>query len=258
MNKLNVNLLAISFVGSLLVTAMSHANQGHVIQSINKTKQPIVIDGQVDKAWEKAVWLPLNHHILGKEPTSEDFTGRFKLLWDKQYLYVMAEIHDDVLFDQHADPLYRYWDDDCLEIFVDEDASGGDHETNFNAFAYHIALDNQAIDIGPNNPDGSTQFIALNDHVVSNWKRAENSPHQVTWEVAVKLYDDTFTLSSTSNKPQILTENKAIGFMLAYCDNDGSKEREHFYGSTEIKPIKGDKNLGFKTADVFSRFILKK
>ena len=42
------------------------------------------------------------------------------------------------------------------EIFIDEDNSGGNHQFNFNAFAYHIALDNQAVDIGfedaPNGP----------------------------------------------------------------------------------------------------------
>ena len=41
-----------------------------------------------------------------------DFSGRFKLLWDEHYLYLMAEITDDILFDQHADPLKLYWDDD--------------------------------------------------------------------------------------------------------------------------------------------------
>lgn len=258
MIKTKLNVFTLSLLSSLLVSLTSTAKVDGNTQIITMTEQPIVIDGNVDKAWNKAAWQPLNHHILGEEPTPEDFSGRFKLLWDEQFLYLMAEIQDDVLFDQYADPLYRYWDDDCLELFVDEDASGGDHETNFNAFAYHMALDNQAIDMGPNNPDGSTQFIALNDHVVSNWKRAENSPHQVTWEVAVKLYDDTFDISSKENKPQVLNVGKTIGFMLAYCDNDGSKEREHFYGSTAITPINGDKNLGFKTADVFSRFVLKK
>jgi hypothetical protein len=44
--------------------------------------------------------------------------------------------------------------------------------------------------------------------------------------------------------------------MLAYCDNDGSLERETFIGSTEISPINGDKNLGYITADVFGQLTL--
>ena len=33
------------------------------------------------------------------------------------------EITDDVLLDQHEDFLALWWDDDCVEIFVDEDNS---------------------------------------------------------------------------------------------------------------------------------------
>ena len=49
-----------------------------------------------------------------------------------------------------------------------------------------------------------------------------------------------------------------MGFMLAYCDNDGSPEREHFVGSHEITPVNGDKNLGFIDASVFGKITLVK
>ena len=48
-----------------------------------------------------------------------------------------------------------------------------------------------------------------------------------------------------------LTVGKIMGFMLAYCDNDGSDEREHFIGSHDIEPVNGDKNLGYIDARVF-------
>jgi hypothetical protein len=227
-------------------------------QNIDYATSTISIDGKANEpAWSNTSWRGLNHHMLGELPSKEDFSGQFKLLWSEQYLYVLAQITDDILFDQHSDPLHLYWDDDCLEIFVDEDASGGEHQFNFNAFAYHIALDNQAVDIGPNNSDGSVQFVLLNDHVQSKWQRDKKQPHNITWEVALKLYDDTFELNSNKNTPSVLSANKNIGFMLAYCDNDGSKEREHFMGSTAITPINGDKNLGYKTADVFEKLKLK-
>ena len=50
-------------------------------------------------------------------------------------------------YDSHRDPLEQYWDDDTVEIFVDEDFTGGNHQFNHNAFAYHMSLDNRAIDI---------------------------------------------------------------------------------------------------------------
>ena len=161
---------------------------------------------------------------------------------------------------QHANPLYRYWDDDCLEVFIDEDASGGNHQFNFNAFAYHIALDNQVVDIGPNHKDGTTNFVLLNEHINSVWKRNVSQTNKLTWEVAVSVFDDSFVLNPievSSQQPVKLYKEKILGFMLAYCDNDGSKEREHFIGSTDIKAVNGDKNLGYITADVFQTLILK-
>ncbi len=225
---------------------------------IEQASKPIKIDGRsAESDWSKARWQPINHHIIGTMPDKNDFSGRFKLLWDESYLYVLAEITDDVLFDQHADPLYKYWDDDCLEIFVDEDNSGGEHQFNFNAFAYHVALDNQAVDIGVQQPNNEAPFVLLNDHIESYWRRNPNNGHSITWEVSVKLFDDSFSLNKPDQQPVKLTPKKELGFMLAYCDNDGSEEREHFLGSTPIKAVNGDKNLGYKTADVFQTFVLQ-
>lgn len=222
-----------------------------------KSPEKMRIDGLVNEvSWQLAKWQPINSLILGDKPSADDFSGQFKVMWDEQQLYLLVEITDDVLFDQHADPRHLYWDDDCLEIFLDEDASGGNHQFNFNAFAYHVALDNQAVDIGEKNVDGSDSFVLLNDHITSVWRRSEKSPNKVIWEVSVRVYDDNFTLAMKNPVAVTLFEGKKLGFMLAYCDNDGSKEREHFIGSTDIKAVNGSKNLGYITADVFQKLRL--
>ena len=231
--------------------------------TVPKAKVAPIIDGNsIDSVWQQGEWHSLSELIVGTQPSKEDFSGRFKMLWDEQKLYLLVEITDDVLFDQHANPLHFYWDDDCIEIFIDEDASGGDHQFNFNAFAYHVALDNQAVDIGYQKADGSPDFLALNDHVDNKWQRNSTVPHVMTWELAIAVYDDSFTYQTIDNKkafsgkPVKLFKGKKLGFMLAYCDNDGSKEREHFMGSTPITAINGDKNLGYITADVFDKIEL--
>jgi len=224
-----------------------------------KTPEKMIIDGIADEAsWQLAKWQPIDNLILGTKPTAEDFSGQFKLMWDEKQLYLLVEITDDILFDQHADPRYLYWDDDCLEIFLDEDGSGGNHQFNFNAFAYHVSLDNQAVDMGQKNADGSDNFVLLNDHINSTWRRSETSPNKVIWELAVRVYDDSFTMNMKDPKAVGLFAGKKLGFMLAYCDNDGSKEREHFIGSIDIEPINGNKNLGYITADVFQKLTLVK
>ena len=230
-----------------------------------KSPEKIQIDGLADEAsWRLAKWQPIDKLILGTQPSAEDFSGRFKIMWDEEQLYLLVEITDDILFDQHADPRHLYWDDDCLEIFIDEDASGGNHLFNFNAFAYHVALDNQSVDIGEKNADGTDNFVLLNDHISSSWRRSEKSPNKVIWELAVRVYDDSFSLqvpmqtNLKKSQPVKLSLGKKLGFMLAYCDNDGSKEREHFIGSVDIKAVNGNKNLGYITADVFQKLTLVK
>jgi len=227
---------------------------------VHKAKSAIVIDGVANESsWQGANWRALDQHIVGEIPTKDDFSGRFKMLWDENQLYIMAEITDDILFDQHANPLTNYWDDDCLEIFIDEDGSGGNHQFNFNAFAYHIALDNQAVDIGEKAPSQNNHFILLNEHLDSYWRRSTKPPYNVIWEVALRVYDDSYQHPNVTNiQPVTLSQGKTLGFMLAYCDNDSSSNRESFIGSTKITPINGDKNLGYITADVFEKITLVK
>jgi len=244
-------------LSSALISAMILLPSISLADKVNHTDSAISIDGVHDAQWDHAQWRQLDKPIIGELPDAADFQGRYKLLWDANRLYLIAEITDDVLFDQHANPTHLYWDDDCLEIFLDEDASGGDHKTNFNAFAYHVALDNQSADVGPNREDGSTNFILLNDHVQSVWKRDPNSPNKLYWEMAITVYGDDFTLGGDA-KPKQLTAGKIMGFMLAYCDNDGSKERENFIGSHDIEPVDGDKNRGWIDAGVFGKIELVK
>ena len=220
-------------------------------------KAPIIDGVASESEWQTGEWYPLNQDLIGGLPEATDFSGSYTLRWDNDYLYLLARITDDVMYDQHPNPLHFYWDDDCLEIFIDEDASGGNHLFTYNAFAYHIALDNQAVDIGPKSSDGSMNFVLLNDHITSAWKRGSEPDHQITWEVAIKIFDDSYTDTGT-HKPVSLTANKKLGFMLAYCDNDGSENRENFIGSHPIEPVNGDKNLGYIDASVFDSLTLVK
>ncbi len=215
------------------------------VQYLNKAP---VVDGIVDETWQSLSWHPLKYLMEGSEASAEDFSGDFKLAWRKEGLYVLARIKDDRLFDQYADPLVQYWDDDALEIFVDADQSGGEHKTSYNAFAYHIGLDNQNADI-----DDEGKARLYNDHVVSRWLRHDD---YVIWEVLVKVFNDDYDHRKSRNKPLALKRGMQLGFMLAYCDNDDSLTREHFYGSTFIEGE--NKNLGWINASVFTPIELAK
>jgi len=233
--------LAVSLLFAITVTAAG----------VNYTSTPIVIDGVSEDAWNNAIWREMPHLMDGVRPSSDnDFEGRYRLLWDDNYLYLQADIRDDVLIDTHPDPTQKYWDDDALEVFIDSDASGGNHQFNHTAFAYHIGLDNQAADYGPDQ-----KAHLYTEHLTSRWQRQTSAPYNIIWEVAIKLFPNSYQ-EHGNNTPLVLDAHRVIGFMLAYCDNDGSEVREHFMGSHEIQPVNGDKNRGYIDADVFGKITL--
>lgn len=219
-----------------------------------KTETAVTIDGLGNEtAWQNAEWGAIDQLWIswnGEEASPQDFSGRYKIIWDENKLYLLFEITDDMLSDIRTNPLTQYWEDDCLEIFIDEDASGGDHTYNYNAFAYHVALNFQAVDIGS---DRSPHLYT--DHVTAA-RTSDGSLY--TWEIALTVFTDSYSdaLGTASPKAE-LRVNKKIGYLCAYCDSDQSGNREHFYGSNFIPgPVGEARNLGWQTADVFGSLVL--
>jgi len=212
-----------------------------------KADAPLTIDGIADEAiWQHARWQDLTHRWLGPEYSSDDFEGRYKVVWTERKLYILGEFTDDVLIDTHRDPLVQYWDDDCLEIFLDEDFSGGDHQFNHNAFAYHMSLDNKAIDIGTDK-----QAHNYSHHVESRWQQHGD---KIIWELAIDIYSDAYEDGSENNESLMLSGGKRMGLMVAYCDNDGSELRENFIGSELV--AEGPKDRGWIDAGLFGSLVL--
>ncbi|NQT25487.1 sugar-binding protein [candidate division KSB1 bacterium] len=214
-----------------------------------KAAQSPTINGQADDAcWDDAEWAEISSLWIGAaEASPEDFTGRYKIVWTEEKLYYLIEITDDSLSDIYANPLQNYWQDDCLELFIDEDNSGGDHECTYNAFAYHIALDYRAVDYGIT---CSPQLFS--DHL-SIKRMSSGNVH--TWEVAMDVYTSIYNDILGTNSPKAeLKANKLIGYANAYCDDDGQGVREHFYGSIDIQGE--DKNRAYRDASVFGDLML--
>jgi len=250
---LSIKLLNIVSIFSLALIFPTYAADNHGPNRLNyyapyAEKAPKVDGVANESVWQSAKWQKLDQRWLGPEFSKEDFQGRYKVVWTQSKLYLMAEIIDDILIDTHRDPLTQYWDDDCLEIFLDEDFSGGDHQYNHNAFAYHMSLDNQAIDIGTNK-----QPQNYSHHVESNWKQQGNT---VIWELSIDIYTDEYKDSSADNKPVALFAGKVMGLMVAYCDNDGSELRENFIGSESS--VGGAPDRGWIDAGMFGKLILSK
>jgi len=248
-NRLPILWAAAALASQLPSTALgepTHVEGRSEYQAPRAAELPTIDGVADDTAWQSATWRELSDRWLGPEYSTADFQGRFKVVWAPDRIYLLVEIVDDILIDAHRDPLVRYWDDDCLEVFVDEDFSGGDHQYNHNAFAYHMSLDNRAIDIGTDR-----QPRDYSHHVESRWQQ---SAGKVTWELAISIYSDEYVDDIPDNEPVALTPGQILGLMVAYCDNDGSDLRENFIGSESVPH--GPTDRGWIDAGLFGALVL--
>lgn len=215
--------------------------------SAHLSTEPVLIDGIANETiWDVSDWYEIKHVWIpyGQTVSVSDFTGKFKIAWDENYVYFLVEIFDDSLYDGHIEPTDQYWNDDCVEIFLDEDNSGGNHQYNFNAFAYHVSTLLETVDF---NASGPATFNNDVDVAITN------NQDTYTWELAVKIFADDYVYNG-SNTPVGLNHGKKIGFSMAYCDNDGSTNRENFIGSKYLSQSQAD--LGYINADVFGTLTL--
>lgn len=258
-----------------------------------KTSEIPFFDGVGDEEfWQNCpwyaidqVWLPYNNDLNYPDATKEssstliknenDFSGKFKLAWNEEenMLYLLALITDDVFVSGYAG-IGNYSGYDVLEIFVDEDASGGPHEYDIvdediaaaNAFAYHVNATPyadrietmcSAMDLAGN----AAKVITVNYHNHFPYFSIRKDENTYTYELALKLYTAKVGVAYETNEANdyeaLLYEEKPVGFSLAYCDNDkpGIYTRDHFIGSSYLPP--GKNNSNYQTADRFGRLTLK-
>lgn len=215
-----------------------------------KSPDPVVVDGSAsDAVWSKTDWHPISKVWIpyNGKMAAGDFAGKFKAAWDSDYLYVLVEVIDNLISDDHANPLQNWWDDDCVEVFLDEDRSKGYHETNNNAFAYHVSTKYDAID-----EDASGKGVNYKNNLKVIMDTIGTNTY--LWEMAIKVYNSKFVVSNPEASRVILTPKKLMGFSIAYCDNDETTSRENFIGSMDMTQATANDN--YKTADYFGSMLL--
>jgi len=229
-----------------------------------------LIDGKGNEAvWEKAPWRPIDQVWLGggnasgtnlTAPAPEDFVGRFKIVWTEDRLYYLVEIRDSYLSLTRLGSTSNYWEDDLLELFINEDGLGGNHQTSHNAFAYHMSYNGtDVIDVGTN-----SQPIKFNEHlnyVIGNLdlpnRKSIDGTHLYTWEVEMQVFDKTYNEADyAANTPVKLSDGKMMRFAAAYCNAGISNNREYFMGSMFIDGP--NKNVAWQNASVFAKLHLVK
>ena len=183
---------------------------------------PPVIDGKADDdCWTNATWQAIDHVWIpwGAAMDPKDFTGRYKATWssDTDRIYFLVEVVDDVLVDGYKFPQDGYYNWDVVEIFFDQDASGGDHKLNQNAFAYHITAGNDEVEFEAMDLAANWAVKNYSDHLEC---LIEESNGVYVWEISMIVYNENYNPNSTNNPTEQLEIGKMTGLSIAYCDND--------------------------------------
>ncbi len=199
------------------------------------------IDGTIDAIWDRATWAPIDVFWLGTQPnpTAQDYSGRYKALWDENYLYLLFDITDERIYDHTRDALSNYWEDDTVELFIDENKNGGQHQYNTSAWAYHISTYGDVVDYTTSGPK------LLNDHIDV---RLVSMGDKHVWEMRVRIYGETYA-DNRANTPLVLSAGKLMGFSASYIDNDGTQQRQSMMGSVDTPGHRN--NQGYIDASVF-------
>ncbi len=222
----------------------------------SETADPPVVDGnETDACWTNAKWYPIDQTWItwGQVIPASDFHGEFKVSWssEENLMYYLVKITDDTFIDGYVYPNDKYPDYDIVEVFIDEDKSGGLHvfDNNAtwglnaeNAFSYHLATSKPA--------DGgtSTDLVACDisgtdwsNRVTENYEShfpeftMKRTGNVYTYEFSMKVYSDAFLKSNPENSRVNLVENKLMGMSIAYCDNDQPDQvRDNFFGSVWV------------------------
>ena len=252
-----------SSLASSAVSSSSEASSSAPIVQSNHYNAPRalfapMIDGVEEVEWDVARWQKIDVRWLGAQreyPSAEDYSGRYKAMWDSRYLYLLVDITDDVIFDHDRNPLSQQLHiDDTVELFIDEDNSGGNHWNNnaANAWAYHVSIYKEVVDFGL-----SGQPVLLNDHIQTAIN-TQGTRH--LWEMRVSLYGDQYNFAQgANNTPVTLFAGKTLGFSACYIDNDNSipesgYERESMMGSVDSQGHLNDE--GYINADAFGTMTL--
>ncbi len=188
---------------------------------------PVVDGSGADSIWEISNWYPIDCLWQGQQPKPTDFTGKYKMAWDENNLYILVEIEDDTLTEALSSGEDHPRQADCLLLFLDEDASGGEYAHNYNAFAYHILLDGRVLA-----PSPDSNWQALDDHC---WVRRLSRGNISTWEIALRVYDGNQYSKDAENIPKLLKGGKKMGFAIAYGDRDYTEEWESLTGSSSAQ-----------------------
>ncbi len=245
------------FVFLFIFSGTSNAKtdaQDDTVKAVHVTTVPTIDGLDTDDCWTGIKWQNIDENWLpyGQAMTGDDFTGRYKVVWSEttDRIYFLVEVVDDYFRSGYPNGVGGYPSYDVVEIFIDEDKSGGDHTFDNQAFAYHILWEDEfttfhVMDLETNGEWDGVDHASVFDVATINFSGT------YTWEISMPVYDNGFTHAQIgSYQPEELVAGKVMGFSMAYCDNDADdNSRDNFIGSVYV--TSADQNEHWVDASIF-------
>ncbi|MEH0157588.1 carbohydrate-binding family 9-like protein [Limibacter armeniacum] len=168
------------------------------------SKEPLKIDGKLDDtSWEMAAWSADFVDIEGDEKPKPFYRTRIKLLWDKDYLYVGAEMEEPHIWGDITERDAVIFHNNDFEIFLDPD--GDTH----NYMEFEVNVLNTVWDLMLNKPYRNWGRY-MNSWDMQGLKSAVshegtiNNPNDVDrkWSVEIALPISSLIESSGKKQPK--------------------------------------------------------
>lgn len=183
------------------------------------------IDGEIDDVWANAPFVAILDWGDDPEPTAEDFTANFKVLWDDQFLYFLGVAVDDDVTDMAgiSGVSAPDWETDCFEIYWSPSNTKLPDMTEMIQvrFAYANAANEDASSIVVNgwSEDG---------FAVANFVTAARTLSDDGWIAEGKFDLEALAAAVQETMPEFeIADGSNLGFNVMAGDNDHTALREN-------------------------------
>lgn len=178
--------------------------------------QLITADGSVEAAWDAVAFRSIENVLQGADSISDeaDFSAQYKMLWDDQGIYVLVEIHDDILENDQD----KIWKNDMVEIYFDMDnsknilkpgASWNVSSYDDNDYQFAVTVGEATVSGGPEDAD-----VAFGSDLTTSGT------------YMLEFHFDWADLGLAG----ALIEGDVIGFDITVGDNDNGTTRHSYLG----------------------------
>lgn len=157
---------------------------------VHRAEKKIEIDGLIDsKEWEKAPWSNYFVDIEGDLRPLPKYKTKLKMLWDEDYLYIVALMEDPHIWAVSTERDSYIWQNEGdFEVFLDPDGDSLDYiEIEINAMGteWDLLMDKPYSEDGVN--DDSWDIEGLRSAVVVNGTLNNPTDTDLNWVVEIAI-----------------------------------------------------------------------